>query len=131
MSATETNESAVRQEPDELAQRRIAVVTVASVLVSALALLVAWHFLERWGHPLPHRVPLSAPRTIGILEQTLILDTERGVDLRREQAASLARWRWVDRDAGIVQVPIDVAIDALVASPPPPDGPLERKGPTP
>lgn len=124
MNPTETNDVEVRQAPDELAQRKIAAVTVASIVVMAVALAVAWGLLERWGQEARRGPPPAAPRTIGILEQTLILDTARGIELREEQSRSLARWGWVDRDAGIARIPIEIAIDVLAASPLPPDRPL-------
>ena len=43
-----------------------------------------------------------------------IRDTARGQDLRRAQRDALETWRWVDRDAGIGAIPIDVAIDIVV-----------------
>ncbi|HVJ89881.1 MAG TPA: hypothetical protein VM580_08755 [Labilithrix sp.] len=124
--STESDPMEVRQAPDELASRRITMVTIASIVITALALVLAWVLLARWGQAPRRGTPPVAPRTIGILEQSLIGVTARGESLREEQAASLTRWGWVDRDAGIARIPIDNAIDALVASPPPSDRPLEE-----
>ncbi len=117
-------EHGVRQARDELAKRKIVLVTIGSLLTTAIALVVAGVLLGRWGQERRHEGIPSAPRTIGILEQTLVLHTARGVELRDRQRASLSRWEWIDRDGGVIQIPIDVAIDMLAASPPPPDRPL-------
>jgi len=113
----------VRQAPDELHRRGVSGVAIGGIIVTAAALLVAWALLVVWGKEQPKGTPPLAPRTIGTLEQTLVLDTKRGIDLRNEQTALLRQWRWVDRDAGIAQIPIDVAIDLMAREAPPPDLP--------
>lgn len=118
-----TEDFEVEQAPDELRRRAIMAVTIASMVITATALVIAWGLLAVWGEKEPERTPPVAPRTIGTLEQTLILDTKRGIDLRNEQTASLQKWRWIDRDAGLAQIPIDVAIDLMAREAPPPDRP--------
>lgn len=115
----------VRQEPDALASRKLMAVTVASILTMAVALVVAALLLDRWGRPARS---VSVPA--GPLEQTLILDTQRGLDLKREQRAALERWAWVDRDAGVVRMPIDRAIDLVVERPTPANRPLSPAAPS-
>jgi hypothetical protein len=44
-------------------------------------------------------------------------------ELRAEETRLLERYRWVDREAGIAAIPIDRAIEVLVAS-----GALEARG---
>jgi hypothetical protein len=107
----------VEQAPDELARRKIGAVTLASLFTTAVALAVAWGLLVHWGEPPRRTEPPPAPRTIGILEQSLILHTERGVELRRQQAAALEQWGWQDQDAGVARIPITTAIEILAASP--------------
>lgn len=119
-----TEDFEVEQAPDDLRRRAIMAVTIASMAITAAALILAWGLLEVWGKKEPERTPPVAPRTIGTLEQTLVLDTKRGIDLRNEQTASLQRWRWVDQDAGLAQIPIDTAIDVIAREAPPPDRPL-------
>jgi len=118
---SEGHDFEVEQAPDRLHRRTMLGVTAASIVITAVALVVAWVLLEAWGQEPRAVAPPVAPRTIGTLEQTLILDTERGIALRAEQQASLHRWAWVDRDAGVARIPIDEAIEALVAAPIPPD----------
>jgi hypothetical protein len=117
----------VTQAPDELARRKIGAVTLASLFTTAVALAVAWVLLGHWGEPPRSTEPPPAPRTIGILEQSLILHTDRGVELRKEQAASLEQWAWADRDAGVARIPITTAIEIFAASPLPPDQAISPK----
>ncbi len=124
MSAPEEQDDELRQAPDELARDWIGAVTLASLAVVGVSLLIAWMLLGRWGEVPSHETPPPAPRTIATLEQSLILHTDRGLELRTQQAALLARREWVDRDAGIARIAIDDAIDVFVASPPAPDRPL-------
>lgn len=51
------------------------------------------------------------PAEIGQLEQSLLASSERGLQLRSAQRSALDRARWVDRDAGIVAIPIERAMD--------------------
>lgn len=111
----------VRQAPDRLAQRTIVGVTGGAVAIMFAALLAAWGLLVWWGQPARREAPAVAPRTIGTLEQTLILHTQRGLDLRKEQEASLRGFAWVDRDAGVARIPIEAAIDLMAEHPLPPD----------
>ena len=59
-----------------------------------------------------------------MLEQAPILGAGRGLELRARQEADLHRFGWVDRDAGIARIPVEDAVDLLVARPLPPDRPL-------
>ena len=118
----------VRQAPDAIAERKIAAVTAAALIITVIALVVAWVLLERWGQAPRRAESPAAPATIGMLEQTLILHTERGIALRKKSSAELQRWGWADRDAGVAQIPIESAIDVLATTPLPADTPLERRG---
>ncbi|MBX3258225.1 MAG: hypothetical protein KIS78_20685 [Labilithrix sp.] len=126
MSAPDAPERAARQAPDAVDRRAVARVIAASVVVMAAALLIAHDLLARWRAPRagPAPAPTAAPETIGILDQTSILDTRRGLDLRSRHRAELRSFGWIDRDAGLARVPIDDAIELFVAAPPPPDRPL-------
>jgi hypothetical protein len=120
----EHDELEVRQAPDVLDRRSLMAVTVGSVIITGVALVVAWLLLDAWGQKPRTTPPPVAPRTIGTLEQTLVLDTKRGLALRAEQEASLGKWEWVDRDAGVARIPIAEAIDVLASDPIPADRPL-------
>jgi hypothetical protein len=123
----EVEEAPPRQAPDEVAERKVSGIIAGGLAITLGALVVAWLLLEQWGQPPRAKEPPPAPRTIGILEQSLIRDTERGVELRDRQYKELATWGWVDRDAGIAKIPVASAIDILAAAPLPPDRALERE----
>lgn len=107
----------VRQEPDDLAKRKLVAITIVSFVVFTCAVVVAASLLrdaarERDVGP---AAPGVAPTTIGMLEQGLALGPPRGIELRTRQRAALERWEWVDRDAGVARIPIERAME-LVAS---------------
>ncbi|MBX3200917.1 MAG: hypothetical protein KF894_22450 [Labilithrix sp.] len=129
MSAEDTRDPAARQAPDVVDRRAIGRVTVASIAITAVALAVAWDLLARWRVDREVPAPETAPETIGILDQTSITATRRGLDLRSRHQAELRTFGWVDRDAGLARIPIDDAIELYVAAPPPSDRPLvPRRG---
>lgn len=119
----------VRQERDALARRKVIAIAAGGVTVIVVALWIAWGILNLWQGPIPSGPALEAPQTIGTLEQSLITDTRRGAALRDEQEASLHRWSWIDRDAGVVQMPIDRAMELLEERPIPIDRPLDPAAP--
>jgi hypothetical protein len=73
----------------------------------ALALMNAW----AKGEPLHAPAPPRASAQIGIVEQTLIRSTRRGLDLNDVQRRELTRWGWADRARGLARIPIDQAMD--------------------
>jgi hypothetical protein len=115
----------VLQDPDRIDRRKILAVTAAGIVIMTAALVVAWVLLGMWGQPPRRATPAVAPRTIGTLEQSLVATTRRAAELRSQQEASLHRWEWVDRDAGIARIPIEAAMDVMSERPLPPDRPLE------
>ena len=63
----------------------------------------------------PERVtPPAAPATISSVRQTLILGEREGQRVVREQREAMSSWGWVDRQAGIVSMPIEEAMRLLV-----------------
>ena len=126
----EVPEFEVRQEADRLARRKVIAVAAGGVIVLVSSLWIAWGLLNLWSETGPFPAPLAAPTTIGTLEQTLIDDTQRGLDLRERQEAELRTWSWVDRDAGIVAMPIDRAMDLFAEHPIPIDRSLAPTAPT-
>lgn len=132
MTAGESSEFEVHQSKEDLHHRKITAVTIASIVIIAVSLVVAWVLLERGrqGRAPEPTLPKVAPRTISTIEQTLILDTKRGLDLRSDQEAELRRFGWADRDAGIATVPIDQAIDTFVQHPPAVDAAVAPLAPT-
>jgi len=82
----------------------------AGVAITALIVAVAW-----WRVVPPAaavRPPDASPIERGLIEQASGGDDARRAGLRR-----LERTEWIDRAAGVVRIPIDRAIDAVVADP--------------
>lgn len=105
------------QEHDRVARGSIVKIAILSVVIMAASLVAAWELLEtgRRRDLAEHQPTRPAPTTIGTVEQTLVLEGRRGTKLRAEQRASLDRWGWVDRDAGVARIPIDRAMDLVAA----------------
>ncbi len=88
----------------------LVLICVASM---AMLLFVFHYFIAREGPPPPKAFsnPANVRRPAGtVLEETPV------VDLARERAAEdkiLNSYGWVDKDKGIVRIPIDQAIDML------------------
>ena len=86
------------QEDDRVPLGRALLVALFSVLVSAGAVGVS-------------AVAFPSPSTTSMPEQSLIERTARGIRLREAQRAELDKYEWVDRDAGLVSIPVERAID--------------------
>jgi hypothetical protein len=112
----------VRQEEDVVADRRLTqvgvlvlVVSVVSVGVAALLLGKDQTRLAGESAERPKTEASVAPPTLGIIEQTLIEHEARGTEQRRVEEERLHRYGWVDRDHGVARIPIDKAMDLVVA----------------
>jgi hypothetical protein len=106
--------SAPVQEPDNPAP-----VPVASVLFGALSLCIVLACVAAIGLQLRLSKLARANRTQGAVAagaqvSALHMDEFRasgeGDQLRAQQAAGLRKYAWVDRERGLVRIPIDVAI---------------------
>lgn len=100
----------VRQERDDVDDRSIRRIGIGSVVVFVLAIVAAALIVGR------HEGAAAVPPPRGTVERTLVLATKRGIDEREAQRRDLATWGWVDRDAGVARIPIDRAIDLVVAA---------------
>jgi hypothetical protein len=89
-----------------------------AIVFSAVLVLAAWLLLDiSLGSRARLPPPSVAPAAIAGVRQTLILEERPGQRLLREQREGLERWGWVDREAGIVQIPVDEAIRLFVEEP--------------
>jgi hypothetical protein len=117
------NDFPVRQEEDRVPSDTLLRVGVVSVAVGAVGVFFAGAILLSQVGALqpsaagPHG-PRRAPRALSEVEQTPIWDTRLGLDLREKQRRELDRWGWVDRPAGIAQIPIDRAMDIVAREAP-------------
>jgi hypothetical protein len=86
---------------------RVAVV-LGLVLAGVLALLYPWRHEPRVPAPTPPRAgPALLPRPIGNLAA-----------YRAEKAQELTGYGWVNREAGIAQIPVERAIEILIRQAP-------------
>ena len=100
----------LQQEAEGIRPRAIWWVGIGIVAVSAALVLIAWWLVA----PPAAYDPAPRPST---LERGLIDRASGGADLHTAGAQALERTQWVDRKAGTVRIPIDRAIDAVVADP--------------
>jgi len=119
MKGDAIQEFAVHQEDDLVAGRKLAIIGAGSVVVGAVGVIVAALLVYRdTGALRPSaaglRGPLPAPTAISRVEQTPIWQTRAGLDTKAAQQAELNHLKWLDREAGIAQIPIDDAIDIVV-----------------
>jgi hypothetical protein len=98
------------QDPEGISTRAIGVVAAGVVAISAGLVAIAWLLVA----PVPAARPAAAASA---LERGLIENAAGGEQIRAAGAQRLERTEWVDRGAQIVRIPIDRAIDAVVADP--------------
>jgi hypothetical protein len=100
----------------EVSGRFIGYAAIGLPVVVAVAAIAAWSFLtmldsghtdipDRWDHTPPPRMP--APQLQTAAPQDLQA-------LRDEKRAILNSYRWVDRKSGVVQIPIERAMQLSV-----------------
>jgi hypothetical protein len=99
---------------------RPAVYFLVGVVVIGCA-LVTWAWFALRANEFVHGRVVLAPRQIpvadallGGINQTLInVDTTAG-RIAQQKRQQLSQWGWIDRERGIVQLPIEAAMQALV-----------------
>lgn len=86
----------------------------------ALLALLAWLFFSSAVRLQPPSVrpdappPPRAPVAIARVRLTLIEDERPGLRGQRDRAERLERWGWVDRQRGIVHMPVEVAMELVL-----------------
>jgi hypothetical protein len=106
----------VRQEEDRVPGGKVMVIAGIVVVVSAIYILAALG-IETCGPkgPLPGAYGQDVPQEVNAMELTLF-DTELPSEIAvRQERAYLDSFGWIDPEAGIARVPIDVAIDLYLA----------------
>lgn len=94
------------------------VVAAALVVVVVSLLLCGWAWLihvqkSRELAPGPRAQAVEVGRTLSEVRQTLILEERPGQILFRKQRERLETFGWVDREAGILHIPIEAAMDQV------------------
>src|SRR4051812_34956494 len=99
----------LHQESDCLPRRWLFGLAGGSVMLTLVAVWLS-ALLGRTSQVARPATPLLRAAQASPLEQSLIEQDARGLQLQREQRGALERYGWVDRDAGVVQLPIERAM---------------------
>ena len=107
------------QEQNVIPGRRVAGVGVAVIVAIAAGALVAQGIASCRTRELATegqaaRGP-AIPADVHGMETRVFTVEAQGLDMHAQAEAQLAHYGWVDRDRGIVHVPIDVAFDLYLA----------------
>lgn len=104
-------------EPDDVRTWTVAAVGVVSLVIFIIAggLTVAWmHRQQRALNPDYPVMPAAAgQRKVGIVEQQLFENANRAQALREQQQRRLRSAGWVDRERGLVHLPVDRAMELV------------------
>ena len=101
---------AIPQDPEGVRPGAIWSVAAGVVVLSAVLVAIAWWLVVP--PPAGARAAQASPLEHGLIERASAGDEVRAAGEQR-----LDRTEWVDRRAGTVRIPIDRAIDAVVADP--------------
>jgi hypothetical protein len=95
---------------DGLAVGHVVIAAGAIAAFIAISLLVAWRLIAEWGGRLhgPAITPPSMPQPT--LEANPTIDHHEYLNQERKK---LSGYAWIDRDRGIVHIPIDDAMTLL------------------
>jgi len=120
--AAPTGHGHVRQEEDRIAARPILAVGIGSLVIFFLASFVTIGYLRiREGDRPPLPVPAEMGQSkIGLVEQQLFELATRGERDRQARLERLGSYGWVDRDAGLVHLPIERAMELVAQGVRPP-----------
>jgi len=89
--------------------------SAAAVLLTLCIVIGATYWFYRWQVPdIAPIVPSEFPKPQTMYDESATLKQVQG-----EARQHLMNWKWVDREAGVIAVPIDAAMRALLARPDP------------
>ena len=107
---------APRHEVADVSGRRIAWTAAGLATMLVVVALAAWAVLSalRSGNAQDASSPRAAAARMSL--PRLQTATSRDLDaLREEKRALLSEYRWLDRDSGVVRIPIERAMELLAA----------------
>jgi hypothetical protein len=108
------------QADEHVASFKVVAVGIVSLLVFGAAVVWSSRILRGTARTLQPTGPIAPGKDIGqaeigIVDQTPF-ETTRGAErYRRRDLEMLSSYGWVDRDKGIIHIPIDAAIDRFLA----------------
>lgn len=107
------------QEPEDFKGPRIALIGVITLLIFAIAVLWStkiWREGTRDNQPTRPETPheLGSPE-IGMVDQVPFRQNVQAARLREDKLRRLATYGWVDKQKGTVHIPIDKAMELVIA----------------
>jgi hypothetical protein len=107
------------QADEHVAGVKIVAVGIAALVIFAAATMWSARILSTSARMLQPTGPMPTGKDIGkaeigIVDQTPFESTRGAERYRRHDADVLGSYGWVDRDKGIIHVPIDTAIDQFL-----------------
>ena len=114
-----------RSEEDRVSSGKVIAVGIASLVVFFFASLAAGSYLRlRQGeHPTAPVPPEIGKSKIAMVEQEMFDVAVRGKRDRARRLERLRSYGWVDREAGVVHMPIERAMDLVAKGVRPPQAP--------
>jgi hypothetical protein len=107
----------VTQERDALPGRPIVTIALAATAIAIVAVGFATSLLENAGRRAPGAKVVRGPMAEqGVVEQSLLERSDRGLELRRRAEAQLSSYGWVDESHRTARIPIERAIDLYVSA---------------
>jgi len=103
-------EPSIQQAAEGVRARAVWSVATGVIVVGAVLVVIAWWLVV--APPAAEPAAAASP-----LEHELFDRTTEAASVHAAGAARLERYGWVDREAGVARIPIDRAIDAIVADP--------------
>ncbi len=110
----------VVQEKDKVASRKIVAIAIGSVIIGAAGVVIEALLLMAGAGSVkidtvpPGQAQRPATVHIGEVKQTDIYRKAWGQELLAAQRKELESYRWVEKDRGVAQIPIDKAMDIVV-----------------
>jgi hypothetical protein len=116
--------ASVRQPPGDLEDKNLPyrkIVAVGGGAIVIFALSIVWSTLllrgaEKEMHPAgpPPLPPGVNQYEVGIVNQRMFSLDQRAAQKRLQQMTRLNTYGWLDKQAGVAHIPVDVAMDMLV-----------------
>lgn len=104
-----------RQEPDQIPGKIVVLVLGGAVLIATMAVAVEALMLTRAERRTQLRSALPRETTsVNGIQQRTFDKTPVATELKAAQLQKLASYGWVDRDRGVVHLPIERAIDLWI-----------------